>query len=155
MDRPSFPGNPVGAIRNTSRVNTPVGGYVVATVVVFSAFLFVVGAIHAILEGEVIPGLGVLVIVVPMSVLVARDAVYLNADVRYFREWLRVNYWGLYVGGRYVRLGFVGVVLLGGLGNVIYLGGSWVSTLAVAGAVLLSSSMASVYLSALFRWVIR
>lgn len=126
-----------------------------AAVVLSGVVLFSIGAIVRVWEGKVNRGLFVLLIVVPMLLLVARDAVDLNAEIRGYREWLRVNHWGLYVCGRGVRLGFVGVVLMAWLGNVIYLGGAWLPALVGAVLILLLSSIPSVYLSALLRWLIR
>lgn len=123
--------------------------------VLSGVLLFLIGAIVRVLEGEVSPGLFAVLIVVPILLLVAMDAVALNAEICAFRGWLRMNHWWLYVCGRGVRIGFVGVVLLAWLGNVIYLGGAWLPTLAGAVLILLLSSIPSVYLSALLRWLIR
>ena len=93
------------------KANSPIGGYVLAVAFGIFTLLAPYAAIKTALEGEVITGLLMLLLGIPMFGYFAFMCLELNYEVQAFRAWLREAHQWLYALGIVARLGF-GVLLL-------------------------------------------
>ncbi|MFH5802106.1 hypothetical protein [Haladaptatus sp. CMAA 1911] len=94
------------------RVNQPVGGYVITALFALITVAMPVGAVLTILEGDIVAGILMVVLGIPMFGWITYQSRELTTNARTFRAWLRAEHHWLSSVGIFTRLAGIAVVVL-------------------------------------------
>lgn len=139
----------------TRTVRRPIGGYVFAVfAVLFALILTPYGSWKTIQSGDILSGVLMFVIMIPLMLGMAKSSVALNNAVHVYRQWLRDEHRIIYFFGVFLRGVAIVLTVLGVYLDVTYLSTDVAQAPLLAGFALAMWSMYSVFFSGIARWIL-